>query len=170
MEQSTALFELARAYHSARDVDSLLKAFTGHLGPRLRARAVLVWLRADEESPLTCRGGWFDVGERFSPAPEPPTAGLLVEMLGATRARRVAAQEVTPSVVAHLARNDRERVRSALFAPLVSPKGVVGVVECLNKQGEFTADDAAYLEEVCRLSGPAFATHLLWELDQRQQL
>ncbi|HSC77340.1 MAG TPA: GAF domain-containing protein, partial [Candidatus Acidoferrales bacterium] len=47
---------------------------------------------------------------------------------------------------------------------------VVGVVECLNKQGEFTADDAAYLEEVCRLSGPAFATHLLWELDQRQQL
>ncbi len=170
MEQSTALFELSRTYLSTRDIDSLLKAFTGHVGPRLRARAVLVWLRAEEESPLTCRGGWFDVGERFEPASKPVEKGFLVDLLGATRARRLSAQEITPKVFAHLAPNDRERVRAALYAPLVSPKGVVGVVECLNKQGEFTADDAAYLEEVCRLTGPAFATHLLLEQDQRQQL
>ncbi|HXE76103.1 MAG TPA: GAF domain-containing protein [Candidatus Xenobia bacterium] len=170
MEPSTALFELSRACLTARDLDSLLKVFTGHLGPRLRARAVLVWLRADEDSPLTCRGGWFDVGERFSPAAAPPTAGPLVDMLEATRARRLGPQEITPDVVSHLDPTDRERVRSALYAPLVSPKGVVGVVECLNKQAEFTADDAVYLEEVCRLSGPAFATHLQLEKDQRQQL
>ncbi len=39
MEQLPALFELARAYHSARDVDSLTKTFTTHVGPRLKARA-----------------------------------------------------------------------------------------------------------------------------------
>lgn len=170
MEQLPALFELSRAYHSARDVDSLTKTFTTHVGPRLKARAVLVWLVADGQQQLACRGGWFDVGERFEPAPGPISRGLLREMLEATRARRLTPQEVSAKTVGHLAANDRERVKAALYAPLMSPKGVVGVVECLNKPGEFTAEDAAYLEEVSRLTGPAMATLLALEDDQRQQL
>ncbi len=170
MEQLPALFELARAYHSARDVDSLTKTFTTPLGPRLKARAVLVWLVADGPQQLACRGGWFDVGERFEPAAGTVGRGLLREMLEATRARRLAPQEVSPKAVAHLSANDRERVKAALYAPLVSPKGVVGVVECLNKPGEFTAEDAAYLEEVSRLTGPAMATLLSLEEEQRGQL
>ena len=170
MEQLPALFELSRAYHNARDVDSLTKTFTTHVGPRLKARAVLVWLVANGQQQLACRGGWFDVGERFEPATGPVSRGLLREMLEATRARRLAPQEVSAKVVGHLAANDRERVKAALYAPLVSPKGVVGVVECLNKPGEFTAEDAAYLEEVSRLTGPAMATLLSLEDDQRQQL
>lgn len=171
MEQLSALFELATAYHACRDVDALLKTFATQLAPRLGAQGVLVWLLADTQDHLACRGAWFEAGVRFEPTAEPVTEGIVAETLEATRARRVPAKEVNPDTLVHLAENDRARVKTALYAPLPGAKGTLGVVEVLNKRGgEFTADEAAFLEEASRLTGRALDTMQGLEQERRSGL
>lgn len=55
MDHSAALFELATAYHSCRDLDALLKTLSVQLGARLTARGVLVWLLDERGEALVCR-------------------------------------------------------------------------------------------------------------------
>lgn len=167
MEHLPALFELATAYHSCRDVDSLLKTCTAQLGSRLGARAVLAWVLSESEEEMVCRARWFETGGRIEPAPGSVTEGLLVEMLEATRARRLSGKEIDPDEMAHLAENDRERVKTALYVPLSAAKGGVGIIEVLNKRGgEFTAEDVALAEEVGQLTGRALDTLLAIERER----
>ncbi|MBI2955708.1 MAG: efflux RND transporter periplasmic adaptor subunit [Acidobacteria bacterium] len=171
MEQLPVLFELATAYHSCRDTNALLEAFAARVGSRVGARGALVWLLSESGEELICRAGWFEAGERFAPVPEPITEGLLAEMLTETRARRLPAKEVAPELLTHLGENDRERVRTALYAPIPAAEGAQGVLECLNKAGgEFTAADAAFAEEACRLTGSALATLRGVDRDRSEQL
>ncbi len=171
MEQLSALLELSTAYHACRDLDALLKTFATHLARKLDARAVLVWLRADGEHQLVCRGRWVEPGERFEPASEQVTRGPLVQMLKETRARRLSQDEVNPQAFAHLQKNHRERVKTALYVPLLDTRGVVGVVEVLNKRsGEFTAEDAVFLEEASKITGRVLDTLRAAEAEHRSAL
>src|SRR3990167_2460181 len=77
MDHSVALFELATAYHSCRDLDALLKALSVQLGARLTARGVLVWLVDESGEALACRARWAEAGAGFAPSPEPVTQGIL---------------------------------------------------------------------------------------------
>jgi RND family efflux transporter MFP subunit len=164
------LFDLATAYHACRDLDSLLKTLATRLGTQLDARAVLIWLRRDGEG-LECRARWSAPGERIDPAGEPAGEGLLAEMLEAEHARRLGPEEIAGETLAHLAEAHRERVQSALYASIPDPEGALGVVEALNKRsGEFTAQDAALLEEACRISGPAIQTRLALERERQAGL
>ncbi|MEE8200814.1 MAG: GAF domain-containing protein [Candidatus Acidoferrales bacterium] len=171
MEHLSSLFELATAYHACRNVDTLLKSFASQLASRVGARAVLVWLFSDTEDEKLCRGRWSEAGVVFEPSPEPVTEGLLVDMLEATRAQRLSARQIKPDRLIHLAENDRERVKSALYAPIPGPKGVAGVVEVLNKKsGDFSADDAAFVEEASRLTGRALDSARAIEQERHSRL
>jgi len=171
MEHSSTLFELATAYHTCPDLDALLKALSAHLGTRLAARSVLIWLLTESGDALVCRAHWREAGAGFEPSPEPVTEGILAEMLEASRARRVAAKDIDPETLVHMNENDRERVKTALYAPLPAASGTVGVVEVLNKRsGEFTADEVALLEEALRLTGPALDARRVLEKEKQANL
>lgn len=171
MEQLSALFELATAYHACRDVDALLKTFSAQVGPRLGAQGVLVWLLSETQDHLVCRSRWFEAGVRFETISEPVTEGVVAEMLEATRARRVPAKEIDADTLLHLAENDRGRVKTALYARLPGSKGALGVVEVLNKRGgDFSAEEAAFLEEASRMTGRALDTLHTLEEERRSGL
>jgi RND family efflux transporter MFP subunit len=79
---------------------------------------------------------------------------MLNELIEIPRARHISEKELDPDLLLHLSDNDRARVRQALYAPIPTAHGPLGVVEVLNKErGDFTPDDAAFLEEACRLAG-----------------
>ncbi|HMD32375.1 MAG TPA: GAF domain-containing protein [Candidatus Acidoferrales bacterium] len=155
MERLEALYELATSYHSCRDTESLLKAFSRDLRARLGPQAVLLWLRNGADSGLRCRDKSFAAGERFEPKND-VADGLLSEVMESRGARRLGAAEKKGGLLSHLEPAYRDRVQSALYAPIPGSKGTAGVVELLNKTGgEFTPEDATYLEEAARMTGRA---------------
>jgi RND family efflux transporter MFP subunit len=156
MEQWSELLSLVTAFQPCRETNTLLRTLVTHLGPVVGAGAVLVWMRDPEREDLVCLAYWSEPGSRIEPASEPTTEGLLPEVLEGERARRLSAEEVDPEALLHLAERDRERVKTALYSPLFTSKGPVGVLEILNKQhGEFTVEDEAFVEEACRITGRA---------------
>ncbi len=173
MEQLPALYELAAAFHACRDVDSLLRILARKLGDRLGVRAVLVWMRVAEEGEdrLALRASWFEPGTRLIPAGGMVEQGILPQVMQAGRARRLGAKEIDPQKFAHLDEADRERVRSAAYGVLLREDKPGGVVEALNKKaGEFTADEVAWLEEVCRMSSAALDSLSVLEQERSERL
>jgi RND family efflux transporter MFP subunit len=156
MERLEALYELATSYHSCRDTDGLLKAFSRDLRARLGPQAVLLWLKDAAEEGLRCREKSFAAGERFEPKAEAAQDGLLHEILDSRGARRMGAAEKKSRLLSHLEPAYRDRVQTALYAPIPGSAGPAGVVELLNKSGgEFTPEDATYVEEAARMTGRA---------------
>ena len=154
MEQLSSLFELSVGFHSCNSIDSFAKTLVTHVGRDLEARAAMVWLRQERGGELLCRSRWFEAGLRLEFAPGQASEGILAEMLAKSRARRLDEEEIEPEMFPHLAEDDRERVATALYAPIPTSTDVAGVLEVLNKRtGEFTADDAGFAEEACRLAG-----------------
>jgi RND family efflux transporter MFP subunit len=148
------LLTLVTAFQSCRDTNSVLKALAGHLGSVLKARACLVWKLTRDGEGLICVASSFEPGWRAEPLRGAVTECLLNEMLEIPRAHHISEKDLDPDLLLHLSDNDRARVRQALYAPLSAAHGPLGVVEVLNKErGDFTADDAAFLEEACRLAG-----------------
>ncbi len=171
MERLPALYELATAYHSCRNLDGLLRTFSDSVRSRLGARGVLLWLPDDGTSALRCRGKYFATGERFEPSAQTVDSGLLAEMSSAKAARRLSAADKKERLLGHLVAGHRERVKSALYAPIPSPTGSAGVIEVLNKEsGEFTAEDAGFLEEAARMTGRVLETLHAAEEDRHSQL
>jgi RND family efflux transporter MFP subunit len=162
MESSSALYELACVSLACRDQDTLLKTFAARVGAVLGARGVMVWLNGTEDQGLSCRTRWSEPGERLNPAGEAAEEGLLAEVYESfsesARVRRVAGREIEADELLHLEEASRARVKSLLYATLPGSQGAVGVVEVLNKRsGEFTAEDAQFLEEASGLAGQALA-------------
>ena len=156
MEASSALFELATIYYSCRDVDTLLKTFATRVGGAVGARAVLVWILNDTGDGLVCRGRWSEPGERFDPAGDAVSEGVLAEVLEDGETRSFSAKENDPGELLHLQEASRTRVKSALYVALPGTARGMGVIEVINhRSGEFGADDAAFLEEASRFTAQA---------------
>jgi RND family efflux transporter MFP subunit len=174
MEKLPALFELSQAFHACTDASSLARVFASQLARGVDCGAVLVWLVVGKEEELVCSGRWFEPGARFEPQPGPATEGILAEIReegAAGRARRVSGDEIEADALAHFAETERERVESALYVPLAGSKGVCGVVELLNHHGgEFSAEDAAFAEEACRIGGRALDTVLSLDSERQESL
>jgi GAF domain-containing protein len=175
METTSALFDLASVSLACRDQATLLKTFAARVGPTLGARGVLVWIADPADEQLVCRTCWTEPGERFDPAGEAPSEGLLAEVYqslpesGATR--RLAAREIVPDDLSHLEEASRTRVKCALYASLPGAQGQEGIVEVLNKRaGEFTAQDEHFLEEASRLAGRALTNLAAIESERHTQL
>jgi RND family efflux transporter MFP subunit len=182
METSSALFELASVALACRDQDTLLKTFAARVGASLGARAVFVWTHAtnsngsqrsngDEPTGLICRMRWNEPGERLAPLAESVSEGLLAEIYESAATRRLGGKEVADDGFGHLDDASRARVKSALFASLPGAQSAEGVVEVLNKRsGEFTDEDAHFLEEASRLAGTALTNLDAIEGERHAQL
>ncbi|HKO03482.1 MAG TPA: GAF domain-containing protein [Candidatus Acidoferrales bacterium] len=170
MERLEALYELATTYHSCRDTEGLLKAFSRDLRARLGPQAVLLWLKDGGEKGLRCRERSFAAGERIEPKADGAADGLLTEVLESRGARRLGAAEKKARLLSHLEPAYRDRVQTALYAPIPGSSGPAGVVELLNKAGgEFTPEDGAYVEEAARMTGRALDTIRAADTDRNAQ-
>lgn len=171
MESSDALFELASVSLACRDQDTLLKTFAARIAAALGARAVLVWITDPASESLVCRMRWTEPGERFQPFEDAVSEGLLAEVYESGGTRRLSAREISAEDLTHLDAASRARVKAALYAPLPGANQPVGVVEVLNKRaGEFTAEDAHFLEEASRLAGQALTNLEAIEGERQAQL
>jgi len=171
MEHLSALFDLATACQDCRDVEALTRAFATRLSQHVPSSGVLVWLVSADGKEVFCRGRWFAAGVHFEPTSGRLRKGLLAEMCSATRARLLAGAEIDRKSLTHLADLDRERVNCALYAPLPTKKGMAGVVELLNApSGKFSAEEAALVEEACRIVGRSLDTLDVVENERRENL
>jgi RND family efflux transporter MFP subunit len=171
METSSALFELASVSLACRDQDTLLKTFAARVGATLGARAVLVWIANPTGEDLVCRMRWTEPGERLHPRDLPASGGMLGILYQSAATRRLPAREISVEDLEHLDEFSRTRVKSALYASLPGVQRPEGVVEVLNKRaGEFTAEDAHFLEEACRLAGGALTNLDAIEAERHAQL
>src|ERR1700683_3709750 len=171
METSSALFELASISLACRDQDTLLKNFAARVGTTLGARAVLVWTTNGTAEELLCRMRWTEPGERLHPTELPVTGGTLAILYQSAATRRLPAREIAPEDLEHLDEFSRTRVKSALYSSLPGAQRPEGVVEVLNKRaGDFTAEDAHFLEEACQLAGRALTNLGAIEQERQSQL
>jgi RND family efflux transporter MFP subunit len=171
METTAALFELASVSLACRDQDTLLKTFAARVGATLGARAVLVWVKDGSDEGLVCRTRWAEPGERFNTADGAVSEGLLAEVYESAETRRVGTRDVAADGFSHLEEASRARVKSGVYAALPGAQGPEGVVEVLNKRaGEFTAEDAHFLEEASSLAGQALTNLGAIEKERHEQL
>jgi len=171
METTSALFELASVSLACRDQDTLLKTFAARVGATLGARAVLVWRSEPRAEGLICRMRWSEPGERLSPVDGVVSNGLLTEVFESAETRTIAGREISAEDFDHLDAGSRARVKSALYTGLPGPQAADGVVEVLNKRaGEFSAEDAHFLEEASRLAGQALTNLDALEGERQAQL
>ena len=171
METSSALFELASISLACRDQDTLLKTFAARVGTTLGARAVLVWTTNGTAEELLCRMRWTEPGERLHPTELPVNGGTLAILYQSAATRRLPAREIAPEDLEHLDEFSRTRVKSALYSSLPGAQRPEGVVEVLNKRtGDFTAEDAHFLEEACQLAGRALTNLGAIEQERQSQL
>jgi GAF domain-containing protein len=171
MEATSALFELASVSLACRDQDTLLKTFAARVGAALGGRAVLVWIAEPGEEGLVCRMHWTEPGERLKPVEEAVTEGPLVVVYESAATARLTSKEISPESLEHLEVTSRTRVKSALYASIPGGQTAAGVVEVLNKHaGEFTAEDAHFLEEASRLAGQALTNLGAIEGERHAQL
>src|SRR5580700_9084559 len=156
METTSALFELASVSLACRDQDTLLKTFAARVGATLGARAVFVWMHDQGAEALICRTRWIETGERIVPVSDPVSEGPLAVVFESAITSRLSSQDLSLEDLEHLEETSRIRVKSAMFASLPGPDGPDGVVEVLNKRaGNFSEEDAHFLEEAARLAGQA---------------
>jgi RND family efflux transporter MFP subunit len=171
MAPSSALYELATVYLGCRDSDTVAKTFAVRAAAALHARAVFVWLLNDSRDALLCRARWSEPGERLAPVTDPVAEGILADVLQGSGAQRLSTAEIDPDALSHLEESSRGRIKSALYAPLAGPAGAEGVVEVLNcASGEFTAEDASFLEEVSRLTAQALGQWASLDAERQSQL
>ncbi|MGA8036894.1 MAG: GAF domain-containing protein [Candidatus Acidiferrales bacterium] len=170
METSSALYELASVSLACRDQDTLLKTFAARVGANLSARAVFVWTYDAASESLVCRTRWTEPGERLNPVSEPVTNGILTEVYESGGSRVADADAIAEDGFEHLDEASRPRIKSALFAVLHGAQSNEGVVEVLNRRGDFTADQASFLEEASRFAGHAFANLGAIEAERQTQL
>lgn len=170
MEASSALFELASVSLACRDQDTLLKTLATRVGTTLGARAVLVWRHGADSEGLACRAHWVEPGEHVMPCAKVANEGVLAEVYEEAKTRCFSAREIDPEEFSHLEGPSRTRVKSALYATLPGAHVAEGVVEVLNKHsGEFTAEDASFLEEAASLAGQALANLEAIERERQAQ-
>jgi GAF domain-containing protein/multidrug resistance efflux pump len=171
METSSALFELASVSLACRDQDTLLKTFAARVGTTLGARAVLVWTTNGTAEELVCRMRWTEPGERLHPTELAVSGGTLAILYQSAATRRLPAREIAAEDLEHLDEFSRTRVKSALYSSLPGAQRPEGVVEVLNKRaGDFTAEDAHFLEEACVLAGRALTNLGAIEQERHAQL
>jgi GAF domain-containing protein/multidrug resistance efflux pump len=171
METSSALYELASVSLACRDQDTLLKTFAARVGATLSARAVFIWTYDGNAEALVCRTRWTEPGERLSVVNGPVSEGILFELYEAGGSRVVGSEAIAEDGFEHIDEASRPRLKSALLATLPGAQSTEGVVEVLNRRaGDFTEDQAHFLEEASRFAGHAFANLGAIEAERHTQL
>ncbi|HYE63980.1 MAG TPA: GAF domain-containing protein [Pyrinomonadaceae bacterium] len=152
---SKRLAEFARALCSAQDYRSLLDAVVKETCRNLDAENLLLWVRDDQGRVLRCEAVRLTTLKRGSVREVcPADQGILGEALRAEAPGQAEGFRLTD----HLSVAEGAVPSSALFAPLREDSQGFGILEAINKRdGRFTEDDAALLDEFSRLAAPAIA-------------
>jgi RND family efflux transporter MFP subunit len=146
--------DFARALCATADYRSLLSIITEELIGHLRAENLLLWIYDEQEQRLRREA------ERLTTLSSglvrdslPADTGILSEVLQSDSARLLEDFQAPPqsSVV------EGTPLSSVILAPLRDRARNIGVIEALNKEGRFSADDAELLEELARMAAPAIS-------------
>ena len=171
METSSALVDLASVLFACRDRETLRKTFVARAAAALNARAVFLWLSEGDGEGLACRAHWSDPQARLAPVAESVREGILVDVLEEASSVLASGKDIDRNAYSHLSAAMRASIQSALFVPFPGQTGAAGVVEALNKSGgEFTTQDAAFLDTLARLAAQADALLAGIETERDSQL
>jgi RND family efflux transporter MFP subunit len=142
----------ARALCSASDYRALLSIISDELMGHLRAENLLVWIYDEKQQQLRCEASRLtNLNSSLVRDSLPAKTGILSEVLHSDSVRRLddfqaqAGCSVLEGTI----------LSSVILAPLRDRGRSVGVIESLNKEGRFSADDAELLAELAGLAAPA---------------
>ena len=170
MEKPAALVELANVLFACRDLDTLRKTFVARVALALGARASFLWL-AEGEDGLKCRAQWTDPAERFIAGREAVSEGVLAEAFEEGAPVRLSGKQLERDSFVEFPAAQRALIQSALIVAYPGVTATAGVVEILNRrEGDFAADDAAFLESAARLASQADALLSSIEAERHSQL
>jgi RND family efflux transporter MFP subunit len=158
METTNALFELASVSLSCRDRETLLKTFAVRTGTLLGAKAVALWLKNPERGTLVSAAVWADSGSRYGlrAVNGERGKGILEQVLESSKATHLGSNASLLDTLVHLEPNFRAGLTAALYSPIRSVQGSLGIVEVLrSSQAPFTERDFQVLEEAGRLLAQA---------------
>lgn len=164
------LFELASVAMSYRDQESLLNSFAARVAAVCGAKAVLVWLKNSRDQKLICAANRFDSGKDTRQALSNGSGGngTLREWSDHKESIRIEAREILGTQLVHFESDFRSQITSALYSPIRTVQGSLGLVEVLRTDGvPFTEPDGLFLEDATHLLGQAL-TNLNDLSDERQ--
>ena len=144
--------DFARALCSASDYNALLSIISEELLGHLHAENLLVWIYDEKQQQLRCEASRLtNLNSSLVRETLPSETGILSEVLHSDSVRRLedfhaqAGSSVLEGTI----------LSSVILAPLRDRERSVGVIESLNKEGRFSADDAELLAELAGLAAPA---------------
>src|SRR3989442_13903426 len=149
---SVQITDFARALCSAADYRSLLSIISEELISHLRAENLLLWIYDEKQQRLRREASRLtSLSTCLVQESLPEDTGILSEVFKWDSARRLEDVHATPqsSVV------EGTTLSSVLLAPLRDRARSIGVIEALNIESRFSAEEAELLEELARLAAPA---------------
>jgi len=149
---SVQITDFARALCSAADYRSLLSIISEELISHLRAENLLLWIYDEKQQRLRREASRLTtLSSSLVHESLPADTGILSEVFQSDSARRLEDVHATPqsSVV------EGTTLSSVLLAPLRDRARSIGVIEALNIESRFSAEEAELLEELARLAAPA---------------
>lgn len=142
----------ARALCSASDYRALLSIISEELMGHLRAENLLVWIYDEKQQQLRCEASRLtNLNSSLVRDSLPAETGILSEVLHSDSVRRLEDFHAQ----AGSSMPEGTILSSVILAPLRDREWSVGVIESLNKEGRFSADDAELLAELAGLAAPA---------------
>ena len=146
--------EFARALCATADYRSLLSTISEELIGYLRAENLLLWIYDEQQQLLRREAARLTtLSSDLVRESLPADMGILSEVLQSDSARRLEDFRAPPqSSVA-----EGTTLSSVVLTPLRHRARNIGVIEAINKEARFSADDAELLEELARLAAPAIS-------------
>ena len=144
--------DFARALCSAADYRSLLSIISEELIGHLRAENLLLWIYDEKQQRLRREASRLTtLSSSLVHESLPADSGIVGEVFQSDSTRRLEDVHATPqsSVVEGMT------LSSVLLAPLRDRARSIGVIEALNTESRFSAEEAELLEELARLAAPA---------------
>jgi RND family efflux transporter MFP subunit len=151
MQPSHPVFELASVALSCRDRESLFKTFSVRAAAVFQATAVVLWTRHPQGQNLSVSASWSETGSQFAIRSAETSSAL--ERFAESRGPVVLDSAELRSVsLAHLDEQFQSQLKAALYCPIRSVEGSLGLAELLRtKPVPFTDGDALAFEEATRL-------------------
>ena len=155
MQPSHQLFELASVALSCRDRESLLKTFAARAAAVFQATAVVIWLRLPPARKLSLSASWSESGSHFAIRFD-ETYPALDRLAESREPLVINSSEISPDSLSHLDKQFHSQLTAALYSPIRSVEGSLGLAELLRtNRVSFTDDDIHVLDEATRLLAQA---------------
>ena len=155
MQPRQQVFELASVALSCRDRETLLKTFAARAASVFQATAVVIWSRHPQTRKLSLSASWSESGSHFATRFAEAYAAL-DRLAEANEPFVLNSSGINPDSLPHLDEQFHSSLTAALYSPIRSVEGSLGLAELLRtNRVSFTDDDVHVLEEATRLLAQA---------------